>query len=98
MFSKSNVEVLEAIEYFVVASQFGIQNSKEAVKDMLKLVKSQHQNIREAVAKAYKTLYLTSNKPTTKARAYQVVFDTISLYFFLINLSANYFIYLTDCQ
>jgi condensin complex subunit 1 len=73
MFSKTYTEVLEAIEYFTVASQFEIENSKKAVKDMLNLVKSQQQNIREAVANAYKTLYLTSNKATAKARACQVI-------------------------
>lgn len=48
----------EAIEFFVIVSQFGVPQAVLGVRRMLPLVWSKEPGIRDAVLDAYRTLYL----------------------------------------
>ena len=56
--SSSNSDVLESIEFFVVAKQFNVQRSDVGLKRMLGLVWSREPAVREAAIDAYRRLYL----------------------------------------
>ena len=72
--SKQSTDILEAIDFFVSAFEFGVQNSMLGVRRMLSLIWSGEATIREAVVAAYKRLYIEV-----------CISDTI--YKFVINLS-----------
>lgn len=69
LLGKQTSEVLEAIDFFTAAKQFGLHGAEKGVCCMLALVHSKEQGIKEAVTKAYKTLYLDTpaENPRTKA-------------------------------
>merc|ERR1719219_1945815 len=52
------MDILEAIDFFVSAFEFGVQNSMLGVRRMLSLIWSGEATIREAVVAAYKRLYI----------------------------------------
>ena len=56
--SKQSTDILEAIDFFVSAFEFGVQNSMLGVRRMLSLIWSGEATIREAVVAAYKRLYI----------------------------------------
>ena len=56
--SKQSTDILEAIDFFVSAFEFGVQNSMLGVRKMLSLIWSGEATIREAVVAAYKRLYI----------------------------------------
>ena len=56
--SKQSTDILEAIDFFVSALEFGVQNSMLGVRRMLSLIWSGEATIREAVVAAYKRLYI----------------------------------------
>ncbi len=56
--SKSTTDVLEAIEFFVTAFEFGVGNAMMGIRRMLVLVWSREATIKESVVTAYKRLYL----------------------------------------
>ena len=72
--SKQSTDILEAIDFFVSAFEFGVQNSMLGVRRMLSLIWSGEATIREAVVAAYKRLYIEV-----------CIYDTI--YKFVINSS-----------
>nr|CAD7196369.1 unnamed protein product [Timema douglasi] len=59
MHSAQVTDILEAVEFFKSAFLFGLSDASMGVRHMLALVWSQEQNIKDAVAGAYNTLYLT---------------------------------------
>lgn len=56
--SRTNSDVLEGIQFFVTAFEFGVQNALMGVRKMLLLIWSKQNGIKEAVVNAYKRLYL----------------------------------------
>ena len=56
--SKSSTDVMEAIDFFVAAHQFGLSSAVRGVRKMLMLMWSKDENIRQAVVAAYQQLYL----------------------------------------
>ena len=57
--SKTPSDVMEAIEFFVTAYEFGVSNSMEGVRRMMVLVFAKEPGIKEAVVAAYRRLYLS---------------------------------------
>lgn len=51
----------EAIEFFVIVSQFGVPQAVFGVRRMLPLIWSKEPGVREAVLDAYRRLYLNQN-------------------------------------
>ena len=73
--SKQSTDILEAIDFFVSAFEFGVQNSMLGVRKMLSLIWSGEATIREAVVAAYKRLYI---EVCISDLRYKTVFVTIS--------------------
>ena len=64
--SKTVSDVNEAIEFIVVASEFGLQSAIVGVRRMLVLIWSRDLVVREAVVEAYKGLYLEPVAPNAR--------------------------------
>ena len=64
--SKSITDVNESIEFFVVASEFGLQSAIIGVRRMLVLIWSRDTAVRDAVVEAYKGLYLDPEAPNAR--------------------------------
>ncbi|XP_073995439.1 CAP-D2 condensin subunit isoform X2 [Rhodnius prolixus] len=77
--SKSVMGVSEAIEFFTVAYQFGLADSRRVMRNILLLVRCDQPAIKEAVAAAYRKLYLTTCHKTARARALQIAQRLIKL-------------------
>nr|CAD7454352.1 unnamed protein product [Timema tahoe] len=73
MHSAQVTDILEAVEFFKSAFLFGLSDASMGVRHMLALVWSQEQNIKDAVAGAYNTLYLTVENTNPRVRALTVV-------------------------
>lgn len=58
MFGEGTSEVLESIEFFTTAFQFGVPNAQSGIDAMLELIHSADANIKEAMINSYKTIYL----------------------------------------
>ena len=54
--SKTNTDILEAIDFFISAHEFGLSNVDEGIRRMLALVWARDQTVKEAVVNAYKNL------------------------------------------
>ena len=54
--------MLEAIQFFVTAVQFGVSAAGIGVRRAITLVWSQEQTVREALVEAYRELYIVSNE------------------------------------
>ena len=69
--SKQSSDILEAIEFFVSAFEFGLLNAMIGVRRMLALIWSQEKTIKDAVVAAYKRLYINveSNNQRTASAA-----------------------------
>ncbi|XP_014254286.1 condensin complex subunit 1 [Cimex lectularius] len=76
---KNQIEMVEAIDFFTTAFQFGIADSRRVVRSILTLVHCDVSGIKDAVTNAYKTLYLYSSKPTPKMQAIHVAQRLIKL-------------------
>ena len=61
--SKQVSDVLEAINFFVSAFEFGVLNAMMGVRKMLTLIFSREQDIKKAVVGAYKRLYIDQTSP-----------------------------------
>ena len=61
--SKQVSDVLEAINFFVSAFEFGVLNAMMGVRKMLTLIFSREQEIKKAVVSAYKRLYIDQTSP-----------------------------------
>ncbi|XP_015276215.1 PREDICTED: condensin complex subunit 1 [Gekko japonicus] len=73
MYESSVSVVQEAIEFFVIVSQFGIPQAVVGVRRMLPLIWSKEPGIREAVLNAYRRLYLNPSGGSERARAHSLV-------------------------
>lgn len=56
--SKTNTDILETIDFFVSANEFGLANADEGIRNMLALIWSRDATVKEAVVNAYKKLYI----------------------------------------
>ncbi|KAM6321256.1 condensin complex subunit 1 [Aegotheles albertisi] len=65
--------VQEAIEFFVIVSQFGVPQALLGVRRMLPLIWSKEPGVKEAVLNAYRRLYLNSSRDSERARAQELV-------------------------
>uniref|UniRef100_A0A670ZQ92 Condensin complex subunit 1 n=1 Tax=Pseudonaja textilis TaxID=8673 RepID=A0A670ZQ92_PSETE len=61
MYERSVSVAQEAIEFFVIVSQFGVPQAVFGVRRMLPLIWSKEPGVREAVLDAYRRLYLNQN-------------------------------------
>jgi condensin complex subunit 1 len=77
--SKTASDVLEAINFFVMCHEFGISTAKEGVRKMLVLVWSKETAIKEALATAYKRLYIMQESEGKRSRAMLIADNLISL-------------------
>uniref|UniRef100_UPI00398F2381 condensin complex subunit 1 isoform X2 n=1 Tax=Pristiophorus japonicus TaxID=55135 RepID=UPI00398F2381 len=66
--SKNSSVVQEAIQFFVVISEFGISQALLGMCQMLPLVWSKEAAVKDAVTEAYRRLYLHSNGQSSKPR------------------------------
>lgn len=77
--SKTISDVNESIEFFVVASEFGLKSAIIGVRRMLVLVWSRDTAVRDAVVEAYKGLYLDPEAPNARAKTALIVKNLIAL-------------------
>ncbi|KAH9513584.1 Condensin complex subunit 1 [Bulinus truncatus] len=78
--SKNTTDVLEAIQFFVTAVEFGVTAATVGVRKMMVLIWSQETSVREAVVNAYRTLYLEPKEKNQKTFAESVVKNLSSLF------------------
>ncbi|XP_021926834.1 condensin complex subunit 1 isoform X2 [Zootermopsis nevadensis] len=71
--SRQTTDVIEAVDFFTSAYKFGLAEAIVGVQQMLVLIWSQDQAVRDAVAVAYKKLYLNTESTTPRLHAVQVV-------------------------
>jgi condensin complex subunit 1 len=64
--SRQVTDVVEAIDFFTSAFQFGMADAIIGVQQMLVLVWSRDQAVKDAVAVAYKKLYLFTENTTAR--------------------------------
>lgn len=64
--SKNVTDVLEAVQFFVTAVEFGLSAGVVGLRRMMALVWSQEATVREAVVAAYRTLYLEPKEKTQR--------------------------------
>lgn len=64
--SRQITEVVEAVDFFTSAFQFGMADAIIGVQQMLVLVWSRDQAVKDAVAVAYKKLYLVTESTTPR--------------------------------
>jgi condensin complex subunit 1 len=64
--SRQVTDIIEAVEFFTSAFQFGVTGAMVGVQQMLILMWSRDQVVRDAVAVAYKKLYLTTENTTPR--------------------------------
>ncbi|XP_071805504.1 condensin complex subunit 1-like [Asterias amurensis] len=79
--SKINSDVLEAIEFFVRAHEFGVMSALEGIRRMMVLVWSKEQGVKDAVVAAYKRLYLNPQGGTQRSRSLTIVKSLMNLTF-----------------
>lgn len=82
LFGNAISESLEAIDFFTTAHQFGVPHTQSGINIMLKLIFSPDSNIKEAMMRSYKTIYLNTeeNKDST-TRAVTVMKNIILILF-----------------
>lgn len=64
--SRQTTDTVEAIDFFTSAFQFGMADAIIGVRQMLVLVWSRDQAVRDAVAVAYRKLYLSTEYTTPR--------------------------------
>ena len=77
--SKQNTDILEAIDFFVSAFEFGLVNAMLGVRKMLALIWSTEPSIRDAVVAAYKRLYVNMDAGNPRAGALSVAKNLLAL-------------------
>ncbi len=58
--SKNASDVLEAIQFFVTAKEFGLQTAQDWILKMLALIFNKEANIKEALVEGFRRLYTTA--------------------------------------
>ena len=80
LLSKQTSDVLEAIDFFVTAYEFDVLDAMVGVRRMLSLIWSSESDVKDAVVKAYKRLYMDmESNAAPKKRALQVVSNLTAL-------------------
>ncbi|BFZ23473.1 hypothetical protein BsWGS_26512 [Bradybaena similaris] len=77
--SKNVTDVLEAVQFFVTAVEFGLSAGVVGLRRMMALVWSQEATVREAVVAAYRTLYLEPKEKNQRSVASSIVKNLASL-------------------
>lgn len=80
--SKHTSDILEAVNFFVTAFQFDVLDAMVGVRRMLSLIWSSEAEVKDAVVKAYKELYMDMDKYSNlaaKRRALKVVANLTAL-------------------
>eukprot|EP00058_Branchiostoma_floridae_P028443 XP_002613934.1 hypothetical protein BRAFLDRAFT_283981 [Branchiostoma floridae] len=77
--SKATSDILETIEFFVSAFEFGLAGAMEGVRRMLVLIWSGEKSVKEAVVEAYKRLYLSPTGGNARARNLAIVKNLTAL-------------------
>ncbi|GAB1602175.1 hypothetical protein Ahia01_000496400 [Argonauta hians] len=76
--SKINSDILEAIEFFVSAYEFGLKTAVVGIRKSLGLMHTARDNvIKDAVVNAYKRIYLKPSNNSDRTRALMVI-DSLS--------------------
>uniref|UniRef100_A0A8C4S641 Condensin complex subunit 1 n=1 Tax=Erpetoichthys calabaricus TaxID=27687 RepID=A0A8C4S641_ERPCA len=78
LYWKTTSVVLEAINFFVTVSEFGVSHALIGIRRMLPLVWSKDSGVKEAVIEAYRRLYLNPSGDTQRAKA-QTLIHNLSL-------------------
>ncbi|XP_070791467.1 condensin complex subunit 1 [Pituophis catenifer annectens] len=73
MYERSVSVAQEAIEFFVIVSQFGVPQAVFGVRRMLPLIWSKEPGVREAVLDAYRRLYLNQNGGSERTQAQNLI-------------------------
>lgn len=71
--SKNTSDVLEAIQFFVTAVEFGVSAAVTGVRRMMVLIWSQEATVRDAVVDAYRALYLEPKDKNQRSTASTIV-------------------------
>ncbi len=80
LLSKQTSDILEAIDFFVTAFEFDVLDAMVGVRRMLSLIWSSESDVKDAVVKAYKRLYMDMESGgASKKRALQVVSNLTAL-------------------
>ena len=77
--SKQSSDILEAIEFFVSAFEFGLLNAMIGVRRMLALIWSQEKTIKDAVVAAYKRLYINVESNNQRSASAAIAQNLIAL-------------------
>ncbi|KAJ3659541.1 hypothetical protein Zmor_011225 [Zophobas morio] len=79
LFSQSMSDTNEAIQFFVTAYQFQIDNATEGVLEMLKIMRCSEQERQTAVVEAFKAIYLTTDTRSMAEHTSTIVNRLLSL-------------------
>ncbi|XP_022328669.2 condensin complex subunit 1-like isoform X1 [Crassostrea virginica] len=71
--SKTNTDILEAIDFFVTGFEFGVTLTMIGIRRMLHLIWSRESSVKEAVVSAYKRLYLNPQGGNQRSKAFSIV-------------------------
>ena len=64
--SKSTMDVLEAVDFFVTGVEFGVASAGVGVRKMLVLIWSRESSVKDSVVSAYRRLYLNPKATSPK--------------------------------
>jgi len=77
--SKQSTDILEAIDFFVSAFEFGVLNAMMGVRRMLALIWSREATIKDAVVGAYKRLYINVENNSVRSASAAIAQNLIAL-------------------
>ncbi|CAH1774609.1 unnamed protein product [Owenia fusiformis] len=77
--SKNTTDILEAMEFFVTAFEFGVSNSMLGIRRMLALIWSKEQSVKDSLVVAYKRLYLSPVGGTARQQSLAIVKNLTAL-------------------
>jgi len=77
--SKQSTDILEAIDFFVSAFEFGVLNAMIGVRRMLALIWSREATIKDAVVSAYKRLYINVESNSNRSGSAAIAQNLIAL-------------------
>ena len=74
--SKFNSDILETVDFFVSANEFGLTDVKAGTRKMLALIWSRDSAVREAVINAYRKLYIESRNDAHRYTVYKFLMSS----------------------
>ncbi|KAF5285103.1 hypothetical protein FQA39_LY16792 [Lamprigera yunnana] len=77
--STSIGDMQEAVDFFIAAYKFNINNALFGILEMLKIMQRNEQERRDLIISAFKTIYLTTDSTTMKEHTTQIVTSLINL-------------------